>query len=139
MKKIGKLLLLTILLLGLTGCFSKGKSYHELSYDEEMQKMEQKETFVLYIGSSNCSACEKFKPTLEQVITEYDLMVYYIDVAKLTDEQANKFVTVINFGNATPKVYFIEEGDYSQYKAIRGAEDYETVVTKFQQSGYIEK
>ena len=138
MKNIWKIGFALLAVLMLAGC-GNNKSYTEISYDDVLQKMEDKETFVLYIGSSECSACVQFKPVLERVIREYDLDVLYIDMAKLSDEQYNKFITVINLGNATPRVYFIEEGDYSQYSAIRGAVDYDTVVAKFKQSGYIEE
>lgn len=137
MKKLKKILLLILVLFSLTACGKK--SYKEISYQSFLTKMENKETFILYIGSSTCSACARFKPTLETVMTEYDIHVDYIDISKLTNEQISEFSTIINFGNSTPKVYFIKEGEYSQYNAIKGAQDYDYVVSKMEKNGYIKK
>lgn len=137
MKQIKKILLVILVLLCVTAC---GKSsYKEISYQTFLDKMEKKETFILYIGSSTCSACSRFQPTLEKVIQEYHINVDYIDISKLTDEEMNEFGTIINFGNSTPKVYFIKEGEYSQYNAIKGAQDYDYVVSKMEKNGYIKK
>lgn len=138
MKKMVKYILLGMAILLLSGC-GNNKSYKEISYQDVLIKMENKETFVLYIGSSECSACEKFSPVLKRVIKEYQLDVQYIDMAKLSEAEANKFATVINFGNSTPKVYFVKDGEYSQYNAIKGAQDYDTVVSKFKKNGYIKE
>lgn len=136
MRIIKKLVLFVILCCFVTAC-GKGASYKEINYQTFLTRMENKETFILYIGSSSCSACESFKPTLESVIKKYGIPVDYIDVSKLSKEELNEFGTIINFGNSTPKVYFIKDGEYSQYNAIKGTQDYDYVVSKMKKNGYI--
>lgn len=135
MKKLKIIVLVSFFLL-LTGCGGI-KSYQEISYEKLLTKLENKETFILYIGSSTCTACESFKPTLESVIKDYQIKVDYLNVEKLSEDELHEFGTIINFGNSTPKVYFIEEGEYSQYNAIKGTHSYDYVVSKMKNNGYI--
>lgn len=128
---------LCILLL-FVGC-GKIKSYQEISYESLLTKLENKETFILYIGSSDCTACESFNPVLKSVLKDYQISVQYIDVEKLSKEDLHHFETIINFGNSTPKVYFIEKGEYSQYNAIKGTQSYDYIVLKMKQNGYIKE
>lgn len=138
MKKVCKLISIFLMIFFLSGCGGL-KSYKEISYKETKEKINNKETFILYIGSSSCTACKSFKPVLEKVIKDYQIKVSYIDVSKLSDEEVNEFSTIINFGNSTPKVYFIKDGEYSQYNAIKGTQEYDYVVEKMKTNGYIEK
>ena len=64
MKKI--LIVLVIFSFMLTGC-SENKELIDISYDELSEKINKKESFVLYVGSSSCSHCADFKPILEKV------------------------------------------------------------------------
>ena len=86
MKK--KILFVTIiaLLFALTGC-GKETTYHEVSIDELTKMVENKESFVLVIGSETCSACESYKPTMEKIISTYNIRINYINIYPLKDEQ----------------------------------------------------
>ena len=73
MKKIIKLGVLIITLLSITGC---GKSYmKEISYSEYKNLIENKETFILEIMRTDCSACINFKPKITDVANNYKVEV----------------------------------------------------------------
>ena len=138
MKKLVLVLLSCFMLVGCTGL----KTYEKISYKKLMSKLDNKESFILYIGSSNCGACADFKPTLEAVIKKYQVKVYYIDSYKLSDEQYRELNNVISYGGSTPTVAFIKdgaEGENPTYNRIKGSRDQDYVIEKFKKNGYIEE
>ena len=71
----------------ITGCFNKGKGYTEIGYDNLMKKINNKESFVLMIGSSSCTHCDEFKLTLEEINKKYPINIQYIDIYKIKDAE----------------------------------------------------
>ena len=137
MKKIFYLLFLSMILV-FTGC-SKGNlsGYHEISYKEYAKMIENKESFPLVIGSSTCSACSVFKPTMESFIKKYQVDVRYIDLSKLSEEEKNKLGSDLNF-QSTPTTIFFEDGKQtSVYYRIVGSETMTSVVESYKRMGYI--
>lgn len=135
MKKI--LLIIVVLALLLTGC-KFGKTYDEIDYEQYTHMIEKKDSFILFIGSSECSHCIAYKKTLAKVIKEYDVDVKYLDLSKMSDKENNEFKSKISF-TGTPTTIFIEKGEEkSHYNRIVGAQDYEKVVEKFKDNGYVE-
>lgn len=55
------------------------REFIEIDVDEAINKINNKETFVLYIGYSGCQACEKYNPILKRVQTQKDFITYYLD------------------------------------------------------------
>ena len=127
------------MILVFTGC-SKGNlsTYHEISYKEYSEMIENKESFPLVIGSSTCSACSLFKPTMESFIKKYQVDVRYIDLSKLTEEEKNMLGSDLNF-QSTPTTIFFEDGKQtSVYYRIVGSESLSGVINAYKKMGYIE-
>jgi len=137
MKKFVFVLCLCITLL-LTGCGSKSLStYTEISYDEFNRMVDDKKSFPLVIGSSTCSACSVFKPTMESFIKKYQVEVFYIDLSKLSEDDSNKLSSVINF-KSTPTTVFFKDGlQTSVYHRLVGSESFSNVVDAYKRMGYI--
>lgn len=134
MKKI-MLLLLPILLL----CGCSGKSYKEINIETLLKKVDKKETFILFIGAKSCSHCDGYKTTINEVIKDYDITIYYIDVDKLNKEEDSRLKKVAGY-TATPTTVFIKKGkEESTYMRIIGERDYEYVVNKLHKNGFIKK
>lgn len=137
MKKILCFLCIILSLFLFTGC-SKLKTYEEVSLNKVLEKLDNKESFILFIGSSDCSHCASYKPKLENVIKDYQVKVYYIDVSKLSDKENNQFNAKISYGNMTPITVFIKKGEEtSTYNRIKGDQDVDTIVSMFQKNDYI--
>ena len=121
----------------LTGCGSN--KLHEITYDELVTKVkENKETFVLYVGSKTCSHCAEFKPKLEEVIDKYKLDVYYIDLANLSTSKYKAVMDKIN-SEGTPTTVYIVDGKTEDDPRIVGARDKETIIEFFKEIGYIKE
>lgn len=123
----------------ITAC-SKYTTYEEVSFDTVIEMLENKQSFILFIGSSNCSHCATYEPKLNSVIKEYQVKVYFIDVNKLSETENSKLNAKISYGNATPMTVFIKKGtEESSYNRIRGDQDRDVIVSMFQKNGYIKK
>ena len=140
MKKTLKYVLLIIVafitITNLTGC-SKKSNIKEITLKELKQKIENKETFPLFIGNEGCSHCVSYKPILESVANDYDITVYHLDNSKLKDKEYNEFKSIINI-SGTPTVAFIEDGEEeTTLNRIVGESTYDATVKRFKSNGYI--
>ena len=88
-----KVLLVLFVLLSLTACnkkFSKGEVVTAYA-DEVLEKLENKESFIVYVGYDDCQSCKEFKPILNQLIENYDITIYYLPTDdKQTEDQLNE-------------------------------------------------
>ena len=141
MKKIGLIFFCLMLFLCVTtGCNKKISSYKEINYNEFIEKINNKETFPLFVGSHECSHCDDFKKTVNRIVEDYQINIYYIDIANMTKEEYNKFLTIVNFGGSTPTTVFITEGEEKTvYNRIVGAVSYSKVIEKLKKTGYIKE
>ncbi len=135
MKKF--LVILFFSLIFITGCGNKRTTYDEISYSDYKMMVENKESFPLVIGSSTCSACSMFKPTMEAFISKYNIDVKYIDISKLSDEEYKEFSVLVGF-KSTPTTVFYKDGEQSSsYFRIVGSADLSSVVDAYKRMGYI--
>ena len=131
MKKI----LICIIALLLVGC---GKpKYIEINYEQLKAKLDNKDTFVLLIGSDTCSACAMYETTMEKVMSDKKIEIYYVNLNNISEKEYKKIYTKFVV-NSTPTTIFIKEGqEKSTYDRIVGAVDYQEVVKQLIKLGYI--
>lgn len=135
-----RLLLILIGIIFIVGCSFKLSTYESINYNRLETMMKNKESFILYIGSTNCSHCQNFKPTLEAVIKDYQVKVYYLDVVDFKDADYTKLEKITTFEGGTPTILFIKKGVTnlgSGYNKIIGEQNKEYVISKFKFNGYI--
>lgn len=137
-----KRLTITTLLLIIGGLLISGcshKTYTEIDYNTYKEMVDNKDSFVLFIGSSECSHCADYKVTLDKIIKKYDLDVKYIDLASMEDADYNEFKSKVSF-SGTPTTIFVKKGkEINHYNRIVGAKDYDYIVDKFKKNGYIKE
>lgn len=130
MKKI-LIIVLSLICITLTGC-SSSKDLMEISYDELSDKIKNEESFVLYVGSSECSHCAEYRPILEKIIYKYKLDVYYINLAKLSDAKRKSVLKKID-AEGTPMTVYIEKGKTKKEPKVEGERDYDTTLEFFKE------
>lgn len=134
MKKV----LLVIMILFLAGCSLKSGEYTEVSVSELKQKCENKDTFVLVLGSETCAWCQKYKTNMSKFIKDYSIEIFYLDADKLTEEQYNKIKSKLGGTYSTPTTIFIRDGvETSTYERISGILEYNEIVYNLKKLGYI--
>lgn len=133
-----------VILLFITGC-NTINSYQKISLNTFKNKVNNKDSFVLILGSATCGYCESYKYTVDEIIKENQINVYYIDIYNLSEKQVDEIVALTNFGEgyqlSTPTTLFFKDGvedDQSGYNRIIGNKDKEFVENKLRINGYIE-
>ena len=131
-----KLIFVFISVLFITGC-SFFSSYDEISYNEFKQMIRDNNSFILFVGSSTCSACGTYKVTLNKVIKKYNVDVKYIDLSKLSEKESGEFSASFPI-SATPTTIFIEKGkERDTFNRIVGSVKYSKIINTFKENGYI--
>ena len=131
-----KLFVLIVAVFMLTGCFAN-KTYDEVSYKELNNMLDKKENFILFIGSSTCSACARYEVTLNEVIRKYGTDVKYIDLSKLSETEESSLISEFPI-TGTPTTVFIEDGDEKDtHNRIEGAAKSSKIIDKFKENEYI--
>ena len=140
MKKIKYIALICLICLSFVMTCCGEKTLHIIDYQDLASKFKKEDTFVLYLGSSQCSHCMEFKPTLERVIADNSLDVYYIDLAKVSEEQYKEIAKKTGL-EGTPTIVYVEKGvvDRDDDKRIVGTKDEEETTDYFKTIGLIKK
>lgn len=137
MKKYLKLGIILCFILILTGC---GKSYmKEISYQEYKKLIENKETFILEIMRTDCTACKSFKPKITQVAEDYKIEIKYINTDHLSKEETDELYQVTGI-SGTPTVIFYHEGNEETIASrINGSVSVDKIISKLKVSGFIKE
>ena len=106
--------------------------------------VENKEDIILFIGSDQCSHCSTYKVTVNEIVKTYQIDIKYINIAKLDETGLQDLLKISNFGNSTPTTVFIKDGEEycgesnnCSYYRIIGDQEYDKVVKKLKDKGYI--
>ena len=135
MKKLGLLVFVALTLL-LTGCGTKA-GYSEVSYSELNKKMENKDSFPLFIGATSCTHCNTYKEILKEFSKKYDVEIFYIDIDGITKDEFNQLVIDFNFQKSTPTTMIITNGEKpSTFDMFEGA-SYDKLISLLKKHGYI--
>jgi predicted bacteriocin transport accessory protein len=130
---------LVVLIGGLIADKILGKSYLiELGYDEVVEKVENKESFVILFSQTTCTHCISYKPKLEAVANEYEIEIYYIDIDLLSKKKRDDLGDRLNF-DATPITMFLKNGEETSVATrIEGDASKEKIVSKLKSNGFID-
>lgn len=81
---------------------------HELTYEEYIKKVENKDTFVLIIERATCSHCVTYMPIAEGFANDNNVPMYYVDTDTFSSEdwegfeKSNTFLRKKNGNWGTP-------------------------------------
>jgi len=116
-----------------------GKSYfNEISFNDIMEKIENKDDVVLLISQTTCSHCISYKPKLKDVANKYKLNIYYIDVDLLGEDEAKELKSKVNY-SSTPVTVFLKNGEEkTAANRINGDASKDKIVKKLKNNGFID-
>ena len=103
-----------------------------------LEKLENKESFIVYVGYDDCQSCKEFKPILNQLIENYDITIYYLPTDdKQTEDQLNEIQYNYFYRMYwTPTTYIVEDGEVLAIK--EQLIEYEELVEWLKEYGKIE-
>lgn len=85
--------------------------YNFVTETELEQKINNKETFVIYIYGKNCSYCTKFAPTLDGFLNDNNYKINKI----MSDDSPNLKKIIGDTYQGTPSIYVFKEGLITDY------------------------
>ena len=112
MKKL--LISLLVLLVLLTGCAKEPKikgSVDRISAAELMEKIDNKETFIFYVGASYCEHCKLYREYLDADIENYPLHIYFVEADG--EENEDTFDGLMDYLpdlEYPPTTYYVKDG-----------------------------
>lgn len=127
MKKLLTVLMVVFLCTGCTNIFNTNKytTYENINYSTFIEKINAKEDFVLLVWQTGCSHCEDFEPRLNEIIKEYGLKIYGLNLSEL---KSDEYAVIQNktLSHATPTLVYFEDGKNNS--KIIGAQSKENVI-----------
>lgn len=132
-------LILLLLIVAFLLFYNKNVGLKEVDYNKVNEMMENKESFVLCISRTTCEHCNSFKPKLKKVAKDNNIIIYYIDIDKESEENQKKFSDIINFKNATPTTVFIKDGtEGTTANRLSGDVSEKKILEKLKVNGFID-
>lgn len=131
------ILLIILFILVFSNANASKYGLFELKSDEVIEKINNKESFVLVISQTTCTHCISYKPVLESVAKKYKIKTYYVDVNLFSEEEDNEFKKYVSYSD-TPSTLFIKDGEETtRANRIVGEANEEKIVSKLKQNGFI--
>lgn len=98
------------------------------------------EKVVILFASPECGWCQKYKPIINKVSSDYELPIYYVNTQNMTNDEFEKVVNDSPYmtskgGFGTPLTLIV--GNNEEIAALEGKEEYEEVVKLFKDKGII--
>lgn len=114
MKKIFSIIAIFFIVITLAGCTSGNANASDVQ-----KQVDNKESFMLYIGSTTCAACQAFNPVYEEF--QKDHSDYKTTAVKLDQlsEQDNATLVKKYHVAATPTLVFFRKGEVTS--SVEGA------------------
>lgn len=84
------------------------RDFIEIDIDNVIEKINNNETFVLYVGYPGCQACEKYNPILKRVQTQNENDTFYLDY-KLINKKSKNWTKLTSSINIKQKLIISED------------------------------
>ena len=111
----------------------------EIKYSEMMQKVDNKESFIVLFSQTTCSHCMDFKPKLERVANKFGIKIYYLETDLLSEDEHAELKKKFSF-SGTPTTIFINNGEEkTAANRINGDTSEEKIISKLKRNGFIDE
>ena len=112
--------------------------FKEIKYDKVIEKINNKESFVLVLSQTTCSHYIEYKPKVEEVANKYKLTIYYLETNLLSKKEAKEFKEYITY-SGTPTTVFIKNGEEKTVaNRIDGTVEESKIIEKLKSNGFID-
>ncbi len=127
-----------LIILGIININDKKSYFKEIKYDKVIEKINNKESFVLVLSQTTCSHCMSYKPTVETVSKYYKLTIYYLETDLLSEKEKEEFNKYLTY-NGTPTTVFIIKGEEKTVaNRLDGAVPESKLIEKLKSNGFID-
>lgn len=135
MKKI--VVVVSVMLLMLVGCSNSDEVLPFKSAAQVNDMLDNNATVVVVIGQTTCGACIQYKPVLEELVTNYDFEMAYVELDKDKNDDVQQLVNDhLLEASATPTTYVFVDGE--RVAMVVGYMDYRQTKAFFEEHNVIE-
>lgn len=135
MKKI--IVVVSVMLLMLVGCSNSDEVLPFKSAAQVNDMLDNNATVVVVIGQTTCGACIQYKPVLEELITNYNFEMAYVELDKDKNDDVQQLVNDhLLEASATPTTYVFVDGE--RVAMVVGYMDYRQTKAFFEEHNVIE-
>ncbi len=135
MKKI--IVVVSVMLLMLVGCSNNDEVLPFKSAAQVNDMLDNNATVVVVIGQTTCGACIQYKPVLEELVTNYDFEMAYVELDKDKNDDVQQLVNDhLLEASATPTTYVFVDGE--RVAMVVGYMDYRQTKAFFEEHNVIE-
>jgi len=109
-----------------------------ITYAELMDKINNKESFILEFVQTGCTNCAAFTPKFKSVLEEYNIIAYSLNIStSVNAKEIDKLLDEYGI-DGTPAVLFFKDGhETSTMKRIVGNQNKDVIKLKLESAGYI--
>lgn len=140
-KKKNIIICIILLIIGFSigySIFTIDNNLVKLNYNEIIEKLDNKETFILCISRTTCIHCNNYKPKLKKVASKYNIKIYYTNVDNYTKKELEDFSSRISFDGSTPVTLFIKDGEEKTTATrIEGDVSVNKIIDKLKKNSFI--
>lgn len=120
--------------------FIYGNKFVKLNYNEIVDKVDNKDSFVLCVTAAECIHCNEYKPKLKKITNQYDINIYYTDIDAFSDAEYSEFKNRFSFDGGTPVTIFFKDGEEATTATrIEGNISNEKIISKLKKNGFIDE
>lgn len=129
------LVIISLIVISVVFSESDDKYLKELNMEKVIEKIDNKDSFILYIKQTDCSHCKEFTPNFISVLSKNNLKAYTLTLDTLSNEDKTLYEEHINV-DGTPTVLFYTEGNENLIR-IEGAQNKNKITSKLEATGFI--
>lgn len=110
----------------------------EIKYDKMMEKINNKESFIVLFSQTECTHCKAFKPKLKKVANEFNIVIYYLETDLLDEDTYNDLKKIFSFSGTPTTVFVVNGEEKSAATRIEGEASREKIISKLKSNGFID-
>lgn len=118
----------------LCGCARDNKeTFTSIDANAVVEKIVNKETFVLLLTSDACDPCDDFEDLIEPMIASDHLMIYRLNYSEVDSEMSDQLQLMLRPFSSWPTLMYIQDGVISDeriYEYSKDPEGWETWLVK---------
>ena len=134
------LISILILILIIYSISQNNKNYglKPITNEEIKEKQQQEEDFILIITSKDCAHCASYKPKINKIAKNNQIIVYYLDLETIKKSERKTFLKELKLSGTTPITMFFKKGkETSILNRITGDLDSKIALEHFKEMGFI--
>ena len=113
------------------------KYLKEITYSEFVTKVNNKDSFILYVKQTGCAHCKEFTPKFAGVLSDNKITAYVVNLTNLSEEEKPLFKESTGV-DGTPMVFFYKDGVKSMIY-IEGEQSKDKIISKLKSAGFIDR